>query len=253
MRIKFNKEVEFIIKRFFLPEKYLLKKRLKRAIKNNYENELIILEKIINKNLDSVDVGVYRGVYSYKLSQISKHVHAFEPNPLIYPYLKKNLKKIINNISLYNIAASDCKGIASLKIPNRFNTLNKNDYEEMYKLGASTIHKKNKLNNEAYISKEVGKNKLDNVLKNKKIGFIKIDVEGHEKNVIIGASKIIKKNKPVLLVEIEEKHTQNKVVNIINFINTFGYKSYFLDKKELIEIKKNTNFGLKNNFIFLPL
>ena len=37
MRIKFNKEVEFIIKRFFLSEKYLLKKRLKRAIKNNYE------------------------------------------------------------------------------------------------------------------------------------------------------------------------------------------------------------------------
>ena len=91
------------------------------------------------------------------------------------------------------------------------------------------------------------------MLKNKKIGFIKIDVEGHEKNVIVGASKIIKKNKPVLLVEIEEKHTQNKVVNIIDFINTFGYKSYFFDKKKLIEIKKNTNFGLKNNFIFLPL
>jgi predicted RNA methylase len=94
MRIKFNKELEFIIKGLFLPEKYLLKKRLKRAIKNNYESELLILDKIINKNLDSVDVGVYRGVYSYKISQITKHVHAFEPNPLIYPYLKKNLKKI---------------------------------------------------------------------------------------------------------------------------------------------------------------
>jgi FkbM family methyltransferase len=252
MRIKFNKELEFIIKRLFFTEKYLLKKRLKRAIKNNYESELILLDKIINKNLDSVDVGVYRGVYSYKLSQISKHVHAFEPNPLIYPYLKKNLKKVIKNISLYNIAASDCKGVATLKIPNRFNTLNKNNYEEMYKLGASTIHKKNELNNNTYISKEVQKNKLDNLLENKKIGFIKIDVEGHEKNVIIGASKIIKKNKPVLLVEIEEKHTQDKVLNIINFVNTFGYKSYFFYKKELIEINKNTNFGLKNNFIFLP-
>jgi len=253
MRIKFNKEIEFIIKKFFLPEKYLLKKRLKRAIKNNYENELTILDKIINKNLDSVDVGVYRGVYSYRLSQITKHVHAFEPNPLIYPYLEKNLTKIIKNISLYNIAVSENKGVANLRIPNRFNTLNKNNYEEMYKLGASTIHKKNELNNDTYISKEVEKNKLDNLLENKKIGFIKIDVEGHEKNVIIGASKIIKKNKPVLLVEIEEKHTQDKVINIINFINTFGYKSYFLDKQELIEIKKETNFRLKNNFIFLPL
>ena len=90
------------------------------------------------------------------------------------------------------------------------------------------------------------------MLVNKKIGFIKIDVEGHEKNVIIGASKIIMRNKPVLLVEIEEKHTQDKVINIINFIKTYGYKSYFLNKKKLIEIKKNTNLGLKNNFIFLP-
>ena len=253
MRIKFNKEVEFIIKRFFLSERYLLQKRLKRAIKNNYENELIILDKIINKNLESVDVGVYRGVYSYKLSQITKHVHAFEPNPLIYPYLKKNLKKIINNISLYNVALSDCKGTTDLKIPNRFNSVNKKNYEEMYKLGASTIHKKNELYSSTYISKKVNRYKLDNLLVNKKIGFINIDVEGHEKNVIIGASKIIKKNKPVLLVEIEEKHTQDKVINIINFINTFGYKSYFLDKQELIEIKKKTNFRLKNNFIFLPL
>ena len=251
MRIKFNKEIEFVIKKLFFSEKYLLKKRLKRAIKNNYENELIILDKIINKNLDSVDIGVYRGVYSYKLSKITKHVHAFEPNPLIYPYLEKNLKKIIKNISLYNIAASDSKGVTNLKIPNRFNTLNKSHYEEMYKLGASTIHEKNELNNDAYISKEVEKNKLDNILENKKIGFIKIDVEGHEKNVIVGARKIIEKNKPVLLVEIEEKHTQDKVINIINFINNFGYKSYFLNKKELIEIRKN-NFGLKNNFIFLP-
>ena len=253
MRIKFNKEIEFIIKRLFFSEKYLLKKRLERAIKNNYENELMILDKIINKNLDSIDVGVYRGVYSYKLAKITKHVHAFEPNPLIYPYLKENLSKIIKNISLYNIAASDTAGFANLKIPNRFNNLNKKDYEEMYKLGASTIHEKNILKNNSYISKQVKKNKLDNLLKDKKIGFIKIDVEGHEKNVIIGASKIIKNDKPVLLVEIEEKHTQDKVINIINFIKTFGYKSYFLHEKELIETKEGNDFSEKNNFIFLPL
>ena len=251
MRIKFNKEFEFLIKKFFFSEKYLLKKRLERAIKKNYENELKILDKIINRKLESVDVGVYRGVYSYKMSQISKHVHSIEPNPLIYPYLKKNLKKIIKNISLYNIAASNNKGFAKLKIPKRFNTLNKSNYEEMYRLGASTIHKKNNLNNDAFISKKIKKNKLDNLLKKRKIGFIKIDVEGHEKNVIIGASKIIKKNKPVLLIEIEEKHTSEKVIKTIDFINNYGYKSYILNRKKLIEVKKN-NIKFKNNFIFLP-
>jgi hypothetical protein len=111
--------------------------------------------------------------------------------------------------------------------------------------------KKNNLNNDAFISKKIKKNKLDNLLKKRKIGFIKIDVEGHEKNVIIGASKIIKKNKPVLLIEIEEKHTSEKVIKTIDFINNYGYKSYILNRKKLIEVKKN-NIKFKNNFIFLP-
>ena len=37
MRIKFNKDIEFFIKKLFFKEKYLLKKRLNRAIKNNYD------------------------------------------------------------------------------------------------------------------------------------------------------------------------------------------------------------------------
>ncbi len=40
MRFKFNKDIEYFLKNFFLSEKYLLKKRLLRAIKNNYEDEI---------------------------------------------------------------------------------------------------------------------------------------------------------------------------------------------------------------------
>jgi hypothetical protein len=64
------------------------------------------------------------------MSKLSSHVHSFEPNPLIYPYLEKNLKKIIKNLSLYNIALSNKSEIVDLKIPNRFKVLNKNKYEE---------------------------------------------------------------------------------------------------------------------------
>ena len=44
---------------------------------------------------------------------------------------------------------------------------------------------------------------------------------------MIGAEKIIKKYKPNLLIEIEERHTNEKVEDIIEFINDFGYRSYF--------------------------
>ena len=252
MRIKFNKEIEYFIKKNFFSEKFLLKKRLIRAIKKNYDQEISLLGKIIDKDLESIDVGVYRGVYSYQMAKLSSHVHSFEPNPLIYPYLEKNLKKIIKNLSLYNIALSDKSEIVDLKIPNRFDVLNKNNYEERFKLGLATIHKENILENNQFSLFKVRAEKLDNLIKNKNIGFIKIDVEGHERNVLIGAESIIKKYKPKLLIEIEERHTSEKVENIIGFINDFGYNSFFSDGYNLIETKKLKNYSKKNNFFFIP-
>jgi hypothetical protein len=81
---------------------------------------------------------------------------------------------------------------------------------------------------------------------------MKIDVEGHEKNVLIGAEMIIKKNKPNLLVEIEERHTNEKIENILGFINDFGYRSFFSDGYNLIETKKLKNYNQINNYFFIP-
>ena len=84
----------------------------------------------------------------------------------------------------------------------------------------------------------------------KKIGFKKIDVEGHEKEVIDGARKIININRPVLLVEIEQKHTKNEVIDTINYINNLGYNSFYLNNNELVKTKYLKNFVNINNFIF---
>ena len=252
MRLKYNKEIEYFIKKSFFSEKFLLKKRLIRAINNNYDEEISLLDKVVKKDLESIDVGVYRGVYSYKMSKLSSHVHSFEPNPLIYPYLEKNLKKMITNSTLYNIALSDKSGIVDLKIPNRFDEANKDNYEERFKLGCATIHKKNILEKDRFALFKVRAEKLDNIIVDKNIGFIKIDVEGHEKNVLLGSEKIINKFKPNLLVEIEQRHTNEKVENIINFVNDFGYKSYYSKNNELIETAKLDDYNLKNNYFFIP-
>ena len=102
MRIKFNKEIEFFFKKIFFSQSYLLKKRLERSIKNNEENELKLIKNFILPDTDSIDIGVYRGVYSFLMSKFSQTVHAFEPNPIIYKDLQKNLLKIIKNIKIYN-------------------------------------------------------------------------------------------------------------------------------------------------------
>ena len=140
------KDLEFIIKKVFFSESYLLEKRIKRAIKNNYEKELTIIERFADKNKDALDIGVYRGVYTYKLSQYFKMVHSFEPNPLLYPYLEKNLNRIIKNMKLYNLALSDRSGDTELKLPLRSKSLFKDNIEELFQLGAASMHPNNDIN-----------------------------------------------------------------------------------------------------------
>ena len=107
MRLKFHKEIEFFLKKVFFSQSFLLKRRLDRAIKNNEENEIELVKKFSDKNYDSIDIGVYRGVYTYEMSKYSKIVHSFEANPILFDNLKKNFSKLRNNIILYNYALSD--------------------------------------------------------------------------------------------------------------------------------------------------
>ena len=244
------KDIEFFIKNIFFSESYLLKKRLERSIKKNYENELSIIDKFKDTSKSAIDIGVYRGVYSYKLSKNFKHVYSFEANPILFKYLNIFLNKIITNITLYNIALSNKNNYAFLKIPLRSKSFFKNNIEEIYQLGAASIHKQNNI--KKYHEIKVITKKLDDLKIENKIGFIKIDVEGHEKAVIEGSKKIIKKNKPVLLVEIEERHTNKPIDETINFINSFGYNCYYLKKQKLIKKENKKKIKNINNFIFLP-
>lgn len=250
MRLKFNKEIEFFFKKFFFPEGFLLKRRLQRSIKRNDEQEINLVKKFIKSGTDSIDVGVYRGVYSYEMSKYSEKVHSFEPNPIIFKYINKNLKKFIKNIHLYNFALSNQNKTINLKIPIRNSNSNKEIFEEYYEMGKATIHNENNFAN--YENFEIQTKKIDELSFDNKISFIKIDVEGHELEVIEGAINTIKRDKPVLLVEIEKQYTKKEVGESINFINSLGYKSYFFNKKDLKSTTELNNLDLFNNFIFFP-
>ena len=249
MRFKFNKKIEFFLKKNFLPQSYLFEKRIKRWIKNNDEKELQLLKKIIIPETDTIDIGVYRGVYSYEMAKYSKMVHAFEPNPIIFKDIELNLSKIIKNINLYNFALSDKENKVLLKVPIRNKNYDKSNYEEYFQMGRATIHEQNAMGDiETF---EIKSTKLDNFTFSNRISFIKIDVEGHEMSVIKGAENTIKQYKPTLLVEIEEKHSKQKVLESINYINSLGYESFFYDN-ELKSTNNLNNLNMYNNFIFKP-
>ena len=162
MRLKFNKKIEFFLKKNFLPQSYLFKRRIKRSIKNNDEKEIKLLKEIIIPGTDTIDVGVYRGVYSYEMAKYSKIVHAFEPNPVIFNDIKLNLSKIIKNINFYNYALSDHEKNSILKVPIRNKDFDRSNYEEYFQMGKATIHDENKM--EDIETFEVKSKKLDNFI-----------------------------------------------------------------------------------------
>jgi len=251
MRIKYHKEIEFFLKNNFLTERFFLKKRLERSIKNNDEQEIKLVKNFIIPGTDSIDVGVYRGVYSYEMSKYSKIVHSFEPNPILLSHIEKNLKKIIKNINFYNFALSDEHSIVPLKVPIRNKNYNKDNYEEHYQMGRASIHNENKFDDFEVFNVEC--QKLDNFNFSNKISFIKIDVEGHEMEVIKGAEKTIKNNKPILLVEIEEQYTKKNINDTLRYINSLGYNSFYFNDSKLVNTNNLNKLSSFYNFIFKPL
>jgi FkbM family methyltransferase len=185
------------------------------------------------------------------MSKYSKIVHSFEPNPILLSHIEKNLKKIIKNINFYNYALSDKDSLVPLRVPIRNKNYNKSNYEEYFQMGKSSIHTENKI--DKFESFNVESKQLDSFNFTNKISFIKIDVEGHETEVIKGSEKTIKKNKPILLVEIEEQYTQKKVEDTLKYINSLGYNSFYFKDNRLNSTNTLNNVNLFNNFIFKPL
>ncbi|MBI1836278.1 MAG: FkbM family methyltransferase [Flavobacteriia bacterium] len=219
------------------------------------EHELLILQYLINPKTTIIDIGANNGLYCYYFQEIlkCKEIHAFEPIPSLFNKLNRWFK----NIYLYKIAISDEKKITKLKIPY----INSVKYETRAKLDDLIEEGENKC-------KEIviQTNTLDNIFDNhnSKIGFIKIDIEGHELNAILGAKKLLLKHAPILMIEIEKRHHSENFEKTINLICQIGYECYFFNLilKQLIpfseynvEIYQNnnsTNTYYINNFFFIP-
>jgi hypothetical protein len=64
------------------------------------------------------------------------------------------------------------------------------------------------------------------------VGFVKIDVEGLELNVLHGAAKLLEKERPNIFIEVEDAHHPGDHVDeVFDFISSFGYKGTYLDGK----------------------
>lgn len=196
--------------------RYLINKNLKKG-----EAELHILPDIVPRGRLAVDVGANKGVYAHLLANLASHVHAFEPNPKAYRWLTRALP---SNVTPHPLALSNTDGSADLYLPRRGKGFS-NQLGSLSDMKSKTPH--------ATVSVET--RTLESCAFSN-VGFIKIDVEGFEMQVLEGARGTIARDKPTLLIELEERHTGEPIEALIAQVTALGYIAHFVRDQALISI-----------------
>ena len=223
--------------RFFKKLKGLSAQNL---LERKVEPEFLWIKEILTKNSVFMDVGANVGAYLYTLENHLKpeNIYAFEPNQQLF----KRLKRLFPKVNLFSLALSDVSTIAEFKIPvingekvhtrGTLQTSIKEKNEEKTILQKVEVKPLDDLVfDEVYIEQD--RNAQTNKFNLKKLDFIKIDVEGNEMQTLRGAKKTIEKFKPILMVEMEQRHHKENLWTLISEIADWGYSVNFLDRKTL--------------------
>jgi FkbM family methyltransferase len=175
------------------------------------ERELAYVNSLCDHSSLSVDIGANRGVYSYLMRQHSRSVIAFEPNPFYANLVRRALK----DVQVIEAAVSDHAGKTMLRVPLR-----------QAVAGMGTIEAENTLESIPVHLIEISILTLDS-LQLPRMGFIKIDVEGHELAALRGAAATIERCLPNFLIEAEERHRKDAVLSVYGFLAKYGYSGFF--------------------------
>jgi FkbM family methyltransferase len=235
------------LREIFVPAPLYMRYRLAKEF-NKGERELHLVPFLLDPARDAVDIGANKGVWTLHLSRYARHVHAFEPNPKVYRWLKRYANK--PNVTASNLALSDASGTAELRVPK-------------YARGYSNQHGSLSADNaSASFGTVAVKTETLDELHLEDVGFIKIDVEGHELSVLRGARATLSRCHPTLVVELEERHTKRRIEDLIAEVEAYGYQALALTPAGLnladrldFDAQHRSAVGTKayiNNFIFLP-
>jgi FkbM family methyltransferase len=203
----------------FLPAQWRGISKLLYAFGEDYEPELIYLEKLLTRGGVFVDVGACFGVYALAASSIvgtEGKVVAFEPAAEASSVLQRNIQlNHSNNVTAFRMALADQDAILRL----------------YHHPDAS----RNSLGSRAQTNQEfeeVQTRTLDEVLHEiglSHVDVIKMDVEGAEELVLRGATNLLASSHPTIIFEINRDAAPRLGLlseEAWNLLMELGYKFY---------------------------
>jgi FkbM family methyltransferase len=196
---------------------------------NQDNRELNIVKENIRPGDTVLDIGANIGFYTKQFSDMvgpQGKVFAFEPDPTNFIHLQDNCKHL-TNVTLRQCAVSDRDGDLILYTSKKLNvdhrTYKPEEYDEEINIACISI--------DTFLADQ------------KKVDFIKIDIQGFEVNAFRGMQNTLKNNPDVkILSELSPydlKLAGSSTREFIQILNTVGLSCYTIKKStyELIENK----------------
>lgn len=228
------------LKYALVPPRLYLRNLVSRRLKKG-ERELHFLDRLVRPGSVAIDIGANKGLYSWLLSRIAADVKAFEPNPKMFAQLARSVP---GNVEAFEVALSDAQGEAELILPIHRNG--------RYSNQGGSLQEAKYMSGKQVQRWPVRQERLD-AYGFSDVSFIKIDVEGFELEVIAGASETIRRERPVLLVEIDESQNGVPLHEAIGGVEALGYATYYVAGDDLARFEAVPGAAAPtNNFIFRP-
>jgi len=175
-----------------------------------------------------LDLGANIGLYSLSAARIvgeKGKVYSFEPDPITFKNLKKNIElNKFNNVELVNKAVSNKTGTITFTSSENISSRSKNYIKLDDKLENNSI--------------KIQTIKMDDFFENNDIviNVIKMDVEGAEFEALKGMKKIIDKNKHLkIFLEFSPfmlKRLNTDIAEMINFFRSSNFKINKINEEE---------------------
>jgi FkbM family methyltransferase len=165
----------------------------------------------INPNKNIIDLGANIGTHSVIYSNYTNGtVYSFEPQKTVFDILSKNIQlNNCKNVVPFNFGASNTNSVFYM---NAY--YDKYENQGAFRIDES-LNESNGLKIECKVIDELG---LTN------IGYIKIDVEGHEYKALQGMEQLIIRDKPIIMIEIHDSCPDKN--DTISLLVKLGYNKH---------------------------
>ncbi len=182
----------------------------------------------------ALDIGANIGCHTLVMaSSVGEkgRVLAFEPNPKMLTRLRANVRlNGFEQVDLFATALGNQSGSGSIFIPA----------DTEHNQGVASMHRCNLASGSQEVS--IAVQSLDDVVREKRlqrVDLIKMDVEGHEWEVLLGAKQTLERFRPILVFEFSHRQWRNAGFSpeqVEELLSEFGYQLYVMREQFIMSI-----------------